>query len=164
MMVKWPGVVEQNSVCHDYLIIEDFFPSILQMAGIDDYKTIQHIDGKSFLPMLKQEGSTADNRALFWHYPNNWGPTGPGIGASSTIRLEDWKLIYYHGDRSFELFNLVGDIGEAKNLAEEEPEKLKELAQRLTDYLKSVDAQMPVDKNSGKVVEWPADVLNPKAK
>ena len=32
MLVKWPGVVKANSICNDYLIIEDFFPSILEMA------------------------------------------------------------------------------------------------------------------------------------
>lgn len=162
MIVKWSGEVKSNSRCDEYLIIEDFFPSILQMAGIDDYQTVQHIDGKSFLPMLKQEGTTADNRALFWHYPNNWGPTGPGIGASSTIRLGNWKLIYYHADRSFELFNLAQDIGEANNLDETESEKLKELAEKLTDFLKSVDAQMPIDKTTGKIVEWPIDIINQK--
>ena len=164
MMVKWPGVVEQNSVCHDYLIIEDFFPSILQMAGIDNYKTIQYIDGVSFIPLLRQKSPAIDNRALFWHYPNNWGPTGPGIGASSTIRLGDWKLIYYHGDHSFELFNITEDIGETNNMADSEPVKLRELAHRLTNYLKSVDAQMPTDKNTGRVVEWPEDALNLKSK
>ncbi len=159
MIVKWPGTVETGSKCDDYLIIEDFFPSILEMAGIQDYNTIQHIDGKSFVPMLLREGSTANNRALFWHYPNNWGPTGPGIGASSTIRYGNWKLIYYHADRNFELFNISQDIGEANNLAEENPVKLKELAEKLTDYLKTVNAQMPLDKRTGKNVEWPDELL-----
>jgi len=159
MIVKWPGEVFPGSQSDGYLIIEDFFPSILQMAGIDSYKTVQPIDGISFLPMLKQEGSTSDNRALFWHYPNNWGPSGPGIGASSTIREGDWKLIYYHADRRFELFNLVDDIGETINLARTESEKLKELAEKLTEYLISVDAQMPTDKTTGKIVEWPAEIV-----
>ncbi len=160
MIAKWTGIVEPNSQCDDYLIIEDFFPTILQMAGIENHETVQQVDGRSFIPMLKQKGTTAKDRALFWHYPNNWGPTGPGIGATSTIRLGDWKMIYYHTDRSFELFNLAEDIGETTNLAKDNPEKLKELATRLTDYLKSVDAQMPIDKSNGKVVEWPVEVIN----
>ena len=159
MIVSWPGEVEPNSKCDDYLIIEDFFPSILQMAGIENYSTVQKIDGVSFLPLLKQQKTTIKDRALFWHYPNLWGPTGPGIGAYSTIRLNDWKLIYYHSDRSFELFNIAQDIGETNNLADSEYEKLKELAERLTDYLKSVNAQMPTDKITGEVVEWPDEII-----
>lgn len=155
MIVSWPGEVEPNSICDDYLIIEDFFPSILKMAGIENYTTIQQIDGISFVPLLKQKEPLVKNRALFWHYPNNWGPSGPGMGAYSTIRLNDWKLIYYHGTRSFELFNIAQDIGETTNLADSEHEKLKELAKKLTDYLKSVNAQMPMDKITGEKVRWP---------
>ncbi len=34
----------------------------------------------------------------------------------------DWKLIYYHADQHFELFNIANDIGETLNLASEKPE------------------------------------------
>lgn len=160
MIVKWPGKVKPNSTTHDYLIIEDFFPSILEIASISDYQTVQPIDGVSFVPMLTHPNvAESKNRPLFWHYPNRWGPTGPGIGASSTVRLGDWKLIYYHTDRSFELFNLQEDIGETKNRATDSQEKLKELATVLTNYLKQVDAQMPKDKVTGKVVEYPSEAI-----
>jgi arylsulfatase A-like enzyme len=160
MIVKWPQTVKASSVCDEYLIVEDFFPSILEMAQIQEYKTIQTIDGQSFVPMLKQEAKKDDEpRPLVWHYPNNWGPQGPGIGASSSIRLGDWKMIYYHDGEKFELFNLKKDIGETNNLAETNTGKLKELAEKLTDYLISVDAQMPINKNTGEVVNWPANAI-----
>ncbi len=160
MIVKWPGKVKPNSVAHEYLIIEDFFPSILEIASITDYQTVQPIDGVSFVPMLTHQNvSSSKDRPLFWHYPNRWGPTGPGIGASSTVRLGDWKLIYYHTDRHFELFNLKEDIGETRNRASDSSEKLKELALVLTNYLKQVNAQMPVDKATGRVVEYPSEVI-----
>lgn len=160
MLVRWPGTVEPASVSNDYLIIEDFFPTILEMAGITQPQTVQTVDGISFVPMLRQEGSTAPGRPLFWHIPNIWGPTGPGIGPTSTVRLDDWKLIYYHVDRHFELFNITEDIGETRNRFAEEPEKARELAQILTDHLIAVEAQMPTDKLTGKQVEYPAEILN----
>ncbi|TMM58034.1 sulfatase [Maribacter algarum] len=158
MLVKWPEVVEKESISKRQVIIEDFYPSILEMAGIDSLQTIQKIDGQSFVSVLK--GETYNGvRPLFWHYPNEWGPSGPGIGAASTVRKGDWKLIYYHADRSMELFNLKDDIGETKNLTELNPEKLKELATTLSDYLKGVNAQMPIDKETGEVVEYPIQIL-----
>ena len=156
MIVKWPKQVEPNSVNDNYLIIEDFYPTILEMAGIDQYTTIQKTDGKSFLPLLMNStpGQTVD-RPLFWHYPNEWGPKGPGIGAFSAVRLGDWKLIYYHLNENFELFNITNDIGETKNMADTQREKAKELADVLTSFLKDVDAQLPVHKLSGEKVSYP---------
>lgn len=158
MIVKWPGRVAPNTKSDGQVIIEDFFPSILEMAQTPNYLLVQHVDGQSFVPLL--EGKTGNKeRALFWHYPNRWGPQGPGIGSTSTIRSSTWKLIYYHASREFELFDLENDIGETQNLANKAPEKLKSLAQELTDYLKRVDAQMPIDKRTSEVVEYPAEVL-----
>ena len=160
MIVKWPGVVDAGSTSHNYLIIEDFFPTILFMAGIKNFETVQPIDGQSFIPMLKQIVTTSTDRPLVWHYPNEWGPSGPGIGATSTIRKGDWKMIYYHLDQSFELFNLKADISETDNLMEKEPEKLKELAKELTDYLINVDAQMPSHKKTGIQIPFPLEILS----
>lgn len=159
MIVKWPGVVEPGSTCDQYLIIEDYFPTILEMAGVSGYQTVQKVDGVSFAPLLRAEGVTTTDRPLYWHFPNNWGPTGPGIGASSSIRLDDWKLIYYHADQSFELFKLDDDIGESNNLAAAQPEKVNELAGLLGSYLRSVDAQMPIDKASGEKIPYPGERL-----
>jgi arylsulfatase A-like enzyme len=159
MIVKWPGKVKPGTRCGDYLIIEDFFPSILQMAGIQNYRTVQKIDGKSFVPMLLQSGNTSAGRDLFWNFPNNWGPTGPGIGATCTIRSGDWKLIYFYEDGHFELYNIAEDIGEHYNLAGQEHEKVKAMAVRLGSYLRSVKAQRPSFKSSGKPVPWPDEVI-----
>ena len=87
------------------------------------------------------------------------GPSGPGIGATSTIRKGNWKLIYYHLDQRFELFNLDLDIGETNNLSKNNPDKLAELAHDLTDYLISVDAQMPSYKNTGQKIPFPSEAL-----
>lgn len=154
MLVKWKGVVEPNSVNSNYLIIEDFYPTILEMADVQDYDVVQKMDGKSFISQLKNLKPLQQDRPLFWHYPNEWGPTGPGIGAFSAIRKGDWKLIYYHLDESFELFNIKNDIGETQNLANQERTVLSELAKELTNYLKEVDAQMPSHKTTGEQVAW----------
>jgi len=158
MLVKWPEKIAPNSMSDARVIIEDFYPTILEMAEIDSVKTVQKIDGQSFMSTLKGELKNVD-RPLFWHYPNEWGPSGPGIGASSAVRKGAMKFIYYHIDSSMELFDLNEDIGETKNLVEEQPEKAKELAKILSDYLRSVEAQMPSHKATGKQVPYPDDIL-----
>lgn len=154
MLVKWPEMIKTESITNHQVIIEDFYPTILEMAGIDSLETVQKVDGQSFASVLK--GEMFDGiRPLFWHYPNEWGAEGPGIGAASAVRKGDWKLIYYHVDSRIELFNLKEDIGEAVNLLEVNPEKAKELATTLTNHLKAVNAQMPMHKATGEVVTFP---------
>ena len=155
MLVSWPGVTKAGSVCEAPVIIEDFFPTILEIAGLREFG---EIDGRSFVPLLKGKKSPDPERALFWHYPNNWGPSGPGIGASSTIRKGHWKLIYYHDPgrmKRYELFDLADDPGETKNLTKERPTVRSELARELAGYLRSVEATMPVDKVTGESVPLP---------
>ena len=59
MIVSWPGVVAPGSKCNNYLLIEDFYPTILEMAGVKNYQTVQPLDGISFIPLLKQTGNPA---------------------------------------------------------------------------------------------------------
>ena len=156
MIVKWPGKVKPNTKCDNYLIIEDFFPTILEMAQIKMPKTPQTIDGVSFIPLLTDiTRRPAQTRSIYWNFPNNWGPSGPGIGATCTIRKGDWKLIYYYENGFKELYNIREDIGEKKNLAGQEPELTMSLSKELGEYLRSVDAQRPFFKATGEPCLWP---------
>ncbi len=138
------------------VIIDDFFPSILELTNSDTKSIIQKVDGKSFVPLLKNE--TTELKPLFWHYPNWWGPSGPGIGSYSAVRKGNWKLIYFHHNQTIELYNLKEDIFENNNLVTKEPSKSNELSNLLTDYLISVDAQMPFNKIKNSAVPWPNEI------
>ena len=148
MIVHWPGVTKAASTCHEPVIIEDFFPTILELAGISKP---DGIDGRSFSSLLHGRRDDArDQRPLVWHFPNNWGPKGPGIGPSSAIRVGDWKLIHYYENRPAELFNLSRDMGESKNLATTEMAIRDRLRKRLSEYLTDVGAQFPIDRKTRK--------------
>lgn len=160
MLVRWPGVVEPGSQCDQPLIIEDCFLTLLDIAGASaSAPTEQTLDGVAFTPLLRGEKMEQGDRAFVWHYPNNWGPKGPGIGAYSAVRQGRWKLIYYHDGRPIELFDLDEDISEANNLIQQKPKIAKRLAKTLSDYLRSVDAQMPTVKATGEAVPWPDEAL-----
>src|SRR5690606_12004870 len=53
MIVKWPGITKPNTVNKNPVIIDDFFPSILEMAGVKQRNMVQKLDGQSFVPYLK---------------------------------------------------------------------------------------------------------------
>ena len=58
----------------------------------------------------------------------------------SAIRKDDYKLIKFQDDKSLLLFDLVNDKMEQFNLANQKPEKLKELEELLDNYLVEVNA------------------------
>lgn len=155
MIVKWPGVASGGTVCEKPVIIEDFFPSILQMAGVKKAATVQTVDGRSFVPLLTGQGDPSAGRRFYWNYPNDWGVTGPGIGATCAVREGDWKLIYYYQDGHKELFNIREDIGEKSDRASAEPARVKKLSARLGKYLRQVGGQRPSFKATGQPVSWP---------
>lgn len=159
MIVSWPGVTGANATSDSRVMIEDFFPSILEMAGIRKPRLFQSVDGISFVPLLEgKKPKIFEKRALYWNFPNDWGPKGPGIGATCTVRKGDWKLIYYYQTGEKELFNIKNDIGETRNLAGDKPGIVKSLSENLGKYLRKVDAQRPSFKESGKEVPWPDEL------
>lgn len=158
MIVKWPGKVKPNTRNNDYTIIEDHFPTLLEMAQVRNYKTKQSVDGKSFMSMLKGEKTDYNKRALYWHFPNLWGNDGPGIGTTSAIRRGDWKLVYYYETGKKELFNITDDIGETHDLAAQNPKLVKSLSKDLSRHLRKVKAQRPSFKATGKECPWPDEV------
>ena len=157
MMVKWPGVTKPETVNNQYLIIEDIFPSFLEMAGLQE-EANKSIDGISFLPLLTENGDYPTERPIYWHFPNTYDQP-----PYSSVRKGDWKLIYHHTDRKIEVFNLIEDIGEQTNLSETNTAKTKELAGLLTEHLIASKALMPMDKISSKLVENPIDAFVTKS-
>jgi arylsulfatase A-like enzyme len=156
MIVKWPALVKPSTVAKQYVIIEDFFPTILEVAGVKNYRIVQTIDGKSFLPILRNADYVDHNRALIWHYPNKWIPKdGPGINYFSAIRQGDWKLVYSMRSGKKELYNLKEDMGEFNDLAAKYPERVRQLADLLTQKLNTTNAPMPTHKTTGKAIPWP---------
>jgi arylsulfatase A-like enzyme len=160
MLAYWPNKTKPETINPSSLIIEDFFPSILDIAQVNVDNLPQTVDGQSFIPqLLRDDVKSVKDRPLFWHYPNEWGPEGPGIGSYSAVRQGDWKLIYFHTKKTLELYNLKEDIQENFDLSISNHEKVKQLAITLTKYLKKVDAQMPVYKSTKQKVPWPTSIL-----
>ncbi|WP_316823153.1 sulfatase [Pedobacter gandavensis] len=156
MLVKWPGVVKAGTTANQYVIIEDFFPTILEMAGLKNYRTIQELDGKSMVSILNNPDEQDNERVLIWHTPNKWiAKDGPGINYKSAIRKGDWKMIYNMRDGSKQLYNLKSDIGELEDLALSNPERIKELSDLLAAKLRKWEAPMPMLKSTGKPVAMP---------
>ncbi len=139
MIVRWPEVVPPGSTSSEPVISTDFYPTILEMAGLPP-RPEQHVDGLSLVPLLKGTKTSPDRDALFWHYPHYSNQGGTPGGA---IRMGDLKLIEFYEDGRCELYDLSQDIGEKNNLIEVEPKLTRQLQERLAEWRESVGAKMP---------------------
>lgn len=160
MMVKWPGIVKAGSQCDEPVISDDFFPTILKMAGISPKPYFNDIDGKDLNPLLTGIGKFERPEGLCFHYPHYWAwkdlrDKYPSIKPFSAIRMGKWKLCYGYEDEKVELFDLDKDISEQNNLLNQEPEIAKKLCTQLRNYLQDVKAQTPVNRKTGKHLDYP---------
>jgi arylsulfatase A-like enzyme len=138
LIVRWPGVVEPGSQCSVPVTSTDFYPTMLEIAGLD-LMPEQHRDGVSLLPLLKGAKSL-DREAIFWHYPH-YGNQGGTPGSS--VRAGDHKLIEFFEDGHVELYDLREDIGEERDLAQAEPRLAQQLQEMLADWREKVKAKIP---------------------
>ncbi|MCP4453093.1 MAG: sulfatase [Planctomycetes bacterium] len=146
MIVRWPYVTEPGSVCREPITSTDFYPTMLDMAGVP-LTPQHHKDGVSLIPLLRQSGPLP-RKAIYWHYPHYSG--GLGGRPSSAVRMGDYKLIEFYEDRRLELYNLAKDIGEQTNLIDKEPRRAKQMHGLLRQWRQDVDARMPSPNPSYK--------------
>lgn len=142
MIIRWPGVTEPGSSTDVPVSSIDFFPTIREITGLRPAEG-RAVDGVSLVPLLRQEGD-AGRDALYWHYPHYHNQ---GSRPSGAIRRGDYKLIEFFEDGRAELYNLVEDPGEERDLSGEMPERAEALREQLQAWRASVDAQMPPGPN-----------------
>ena len=118
----------------------DLLPTIIELAGGKSIR-LTETDGGSFMSILLNKDKKQIKRSvdgIFFHVPYK-----NGIALKrphSAVRRGDYKLIKFQDDKSVLLFNLVKDKREEFNLANQNPEKAKELEKILDDYLIEVKA------------------------
>ena len=187
LMFRWPGKAAEGTRINTPVINEDIFPTILEMAGVKTYETVQECDGESLAKLITAGSKMAakaqrrgeittlheanafvvpasvsgidPERELIFHYPHQYRVEDQDdIDFMSAIRKGDWKLVYRMHTGELELYNLRDDIGERHDLAADNPERVAELAKALGDRLRGWNASMPTVRATGKPVPMPDEL------
>lgn len=137
LIVRWPGVTSARSVCDAVGMTVDFYPTLLEAAGVKP-KAGYVLDGISLSPVLHDPAAKLAREAIYWHYPH-YHHSRP----SGAVRAGDFKAIEFFDTGEVELYNLKDDLSESKNLAKQKPEKAAELHAKLQAWRHEVNAQMP---------------------
>jgi uncharacterized sulfatase len=135
LIVRWPGVVKPGTVHDEWVTNQDTFPTILAMAGVEKPRGWKG-EGHDLTVLLRGK-SFAKREVLFGQYDI----TNTASQRMRMVRTKDWKLVrHYTVDDQDELFDLVRDPGELKNLYRDESSQAArdELQSKLDAWMRSI--------------------------
>ncbi len=139
LLVRWPARIRPGRVCDRVTGFEDWFPTLLELAG-GAALVPKDIDGVSFAPTLLGRRQKA-RLFLYREYP--------GGGGQQCVLMGDWKAVRTELDPRFgplgterpvELYHLRRDPAEVRNVAQDHPR----VASRLDRMLRLQHAVAPV--------------------
>ena len=112
LLARWPGSIPPGSVSDHVGYFADIMPTLAELAGAE---TPEPCDGISLVPTLLQRGSQAEHEYLYWEFYEQ--------GSRQSVRFGPWVAIRQPmRTGQVQLYNVVDDIGETKDLADEHPE------------------------------------------
>jgi arylsulfatase A-like enzyme len=134
---NWPGRIPAGQMIDEAIHVVDWYPTLVKLTGAIHPDGLP-LDGKDILPLLA-EGAKSPHDAI----------SVSGIKRSdAAIRAGNWKLIVTtqpKGPPRFQLYNLSDDVGETRDLALTEPEKLRCLLERYAAIMKSAEPSGEVE-------------------
>jgi arylsulfatase A-like enzyme len=106
-IVRWPGYVAGGST-NDHLVQNlDFFPTILELAGVESPIEVQ---GRSLVPLLKGQEPDDWRKSIYYQYYEY--PGAHSVRRHQGVRTETHKLIHFYRLGFWELYDLVKDPDE----------------------------------------------------
>ena len=132
-IISYPAIIKAGQTIDQLCSTVDMFQTISSIVGanLPEGRTY---DGYDLSPLLRNDVTKSPRNEFFFYNANSSEIDG--------VRLGNWKFLY-KGDRrkkkkEMQLFNLKDDIGETKNVAEQFPEKVKELINKINSFDTSI--------------------------
>jgi arylsulfatase A-like enzyme len=132
-ILSYPPGLPQGVVREQAITAMDWFPTILELCGIDRPKGVK-LDGHSVLPLVADPAAPSRYRAMFWQWQEGW-----------MVREGDWKLIVGNteglgqaGVNGPYLANLADERPEATNHAAQHPDVVGRLTQLHSQWIQEV--------------------------
>lgn len=115
MIVRWPAHIKPGQVSDFPCAAWDLLPTAMEIAFM---KPPQKTDGFSLLPVLTGNGKTNVHESFRWESTDGAG--------QRAVREGDWKMVQI-GTNAPVLYNLKTDIGEMKNVADQNADVTKKM-------------------------------------
>lgn len=138
-IMRFPGRIPAGTVCNEPLMTIDLLPTIAGLTGAPLPK--QKIDGKDVWPVISGKPDANNLQRAYWHYYAD--------NQLQAVSIGHWKLVLPHTYRTLnggqggnggkpvkyqqgkvlepELYNLLADAGESRNVASANPKHVEDL-------------------------------------
>lgn len=141
LIVRWPGTTKAGRVDESSVIVAtDFFPTLTSIAGIkppgiafDGEDASRAFYGKPF----------KRRKPVMWEYRHDIKPGNPrDVSPPLAMRDGDWKFLVNHDGSQAELYQLARDPVESKNLAAQNPKRVKRMSAALDTWLRQTRSDL----------------------
>jgi arylsulfatase A-like enzyme len=136
MVISWPArIADKGGLRFQFCHVIDIVPTIFEAAGIKPPTMVDGVkqkplDGVSLLYTFANARAPTRHTVQYFELVGNRGIYKDGWMANTTPLRLPWVVIGYEpnpDDFKWELYNVSEDFSQANNLAEKNPDKLKEL-------------------------------------
>ena len=126
-IISYPAKLPKGEVRGQIITAMDWFPTVLDLCGVQQPSNSPKLDGHSVLPLIRSAKAKSKYKILHFAWGKKWA-----------VREGDWKLIGSDGNAKVSLRNLVDAKPEAKDYAKAKPEIVQRLRTLHSDWVKEV--------------------------
>ncbi|MEK6645489.1 MAG: sulfatase-like hydrolase/transferase [Candidatus Firestonebacteria bacterium] len=149
-IVRYPGFIKKNTICKDFVDLNDILPTVLDTANIDIEQiakqySIKEFPGESLLGPSKKRDRNVE-----------YAEWGEGRDRWIMMRDKKWKYIYWFQGAIEELYNLEDDPNELKDLLKSDDKKNSSILLRLRNLALSYESKWGLKGTikNGKIVSF----------
>lgn len=113
--MKWPAGIKPGVTIDQPVTTLDILPTIAAAANVP-VSASAPLDGKNLLPYINGARAEAPHDLLYWK-----------LGPQSAVRRGKWKLWIDNTNKTARLYDLEKDLGETRDLSDQEPAIKSEL-------------------------------------
>ncbi len=114
-IMEWPSKIKKGIKVNAPCFTSDYFPTIANILNIDIAKYKRPYDGINMLPIVLGNKEDREKEMVF------------AIKKQAALITDEYKIYSADAGSSFELYNIIDDPSETKNLAKTKTDKLIEL-------------------------------------